>query len=100
MSESVLDHFRHEEDGGYFREAIEIAPRLSERADGLLAQHPQMASQLVALQEHASKNDSSEKWWQPLNDMFDRFLHHFYEDVVAEYELLYDAYNVDIGAED
>ena len=100
LNEHTLEHFRHEESGGYFSEALERAPRLSERADELLGQHPVIVEQLDELQTHATKPSSNETWWNELEQMFQRFLEVFEEHEVGENELLQNAFLVDIGAED
>lgn len=100
LAQHVLDHFRHEETGGYFAEAIDVAPRLSERADDLLRQHPRLAAQLAQLRQYARRNDPSEAWWLRLSEMFTQFVSRFSEHECAENELLQDAYSTDIGAED
>jgi hemerythrin len=96
----VLDHFEHEEDGGYFAQALFEAPRLSERAEQLLGQHVQMAAQLAALRSFARQTRMSDPWWDELHELFDDFLRLFEQHESEENTLLYEAFNVDIGAED
>ena len=93
----VQRHFEHEEEGGYFAEALELAPRLSERADELLAQHPDLAAQLCVLQEYANENDASDLWWQQFQETFDEFFHRFQAHEEAENALLHQAYSEDLG---
>jgi len=100
LTQQVLDHFDHEESGGYFGEAIDAAPRLSERADALLAEHAQMAEQLVALQHRAATQISSTRWWHALESDFIDFMDRFSAHEKAENALLQEAYFDDIGAED
>jgi hemerythrin len=96
----ILCHFEHEESGGYFAEAIEVAPRLSERANELLDQHPQMAAQLASLRRQAEKTDLDVLWWRELDERFYQFVECFQRHEEAENALLMDAYTDDIAAED
>jgi len=96
----VLDHFDHEESGGYFAEAIDAAPRLSERADALLAEHAQMAEQLVELQHRAAMQTTGARWRHALDHGFVDFMDRFLAHEEAENKLLQEAYFDDIGAED
>jgi hemerythrin len=100
LTANVLDHFNFEEEGGYFADAIERAPRLSEHAEHLLSQHAVMTAQLVALEEHAARQESDEQWWTKLNAMFANFLEAFLAHETEENVLLQTAFNEDIGAED
>lgn len=99
LAEHVLEHFRHEEHGGYFAAAIEAAPRLSERAEELLLQHREMADQLEALKRMSGGSVLAANW-VGLQEMFGRFLACLETHETAENSLLQEAYNDDIGAED
>lgn len=100
LQRAILAHFEHEEEGGYFAQALDAAPRLSERAAQLLAEHLEMAAELVALRNHARQAGSSWQWWEELNEMFNGFVQGFEKHEAEENTLLHEAYNVDIGAED
>lgn len=100
LTQQVLNHFDHEETGGYFGEAIDTAPQLSERADALLAEHAQLAEKLVALQHRADTQISSTRWWHALEQDFNDFMDRFSAHEKAENALLQEAYFDDIGAED
>ena len=100
LTQQVLDHFAHEESGGYFAEAIAAAPRLSERADALLAEHARMAEQLVELRQRAAVETSGVRWWHALEHEFAIFLNRFSAHEEAENHLLQEAFHDDIGAED
>jgi hemerythrin-like domain-containing protein len=100
LSLVVLEHFEHEEQGGYFTEVIERAPRLSERADALLSEHPAMATQLVTLRTFAARRDEPVQWFASLSEMFERFVECFRAHETAENQLVQEAYSDDIGAED
>lgn len=96
----VLEHFRHEERGGYFTGALEMAPHLTHRADDLLGQHPQMADLLAALVDESATQDSGRRWRNEVDERFSKFLTIFLAHEAGEQALLLEAYNDDIGAQD
>ena len=100
LSSRIKQHFDHEEQGGFFEEVIDVAPRLSDRAEALLQQHLEFVDQLDLLQQHAESPAPSDSWWARLIQLFDEFLHRFLAHEQAENALLLQAYNEDIGAED
>lgn len=100
LVQHILEHFKHEEAGGYFAAVIETAPQLRERAGELLLQHPEMTAQLVELQELATKSSVNERRWREVEEMFAQFLDLFAAHEAAENALLQKAYGDDIGAED
>lgn len=97
---SILEHFEHEEAGGYFAEALEAAPRLGGRVRQLLSQHPEFSSQLILLRNQALETCSSPAYWERLQEIFADFLQRFRQHEFGENSLLLEAYDVDIGAED
>jgi hypothetical protein len=100
LAQVLLDHFRHEEAGGYFSAALAIAPRLTERATELVRQHPVLMAQLAALQAHAASRQPTEPWWQQLQLGFAAFFDEFGRHEAGENMLLQDAFHDDLGAED
>ena len=46
-------HFAHEEEGGFFKEIIDMAPRLSRRADELESEHDALLAELSSGRLHA-----------------------------------------------
>lgn len=96
----VRTHFATEEYGGYFREIVELAPRLSSRADRLEREHGELlaiAEQLAKDIRHACE---SRIWRFAIRVDFERFLHRCQEHEAAENTLVQDAYLQDIGALD
>jgi hypothetical protein len=100
LNDVVLEHFQHEEAGGYFREAIEVAPRLKDQADGLLRQHPDLAKQLERLLSTATTGSPSASWWQAIAGEYDVFARTFDAHEQAENSLIQEAYTRDIGTDD
>ena len=100
LAQHVLDHFEHEEQGGYFADAIQAAPRLRKRIKGLLAEHTQMALQLIALHQCAASDSTGSSWWQELEAGFEAFYERFTAHEAAENRLSQEVYGDDIGTGD
>ena len=100
LHDEVLDHFQFEEAGGYFSQATELAPRLTEHADMLLKQHPALAAQLAKVEETAQQDAPSDAWWQTLAGEFEEFVGQFHAHEHAETALLQEAFNRAIGTDD
>lgn len=100
LGRHLLLHFDHEEEGGYFTEAIERAPHLRERAEGLLKEHADLEAQLAALQKSVAEASDDGQGWAGLTDEFSAFLQRFRSHETAENTLLQQAYNLDVAAED
>ena len=100
LVKTVRRHFEHEEEGGYFREIIEMAPRLSSRADRLEEEH----TELLKLAEHLAMNirhsRDTQLWRFATRVDFEYFIHRCEDHESAETALVQDAYLQDIGALD
>jgi hypothetical protein len=99
LVQQVLEHFQHEEQGGYFAEAIEAAPRLNDRANMLLGEHAEMARQLVTLQRRVTTEAAGPRWWRRLDEGYSAFVKQFLIHEAAENALLQEAYCEDIGTD-
>lgn len=100
LTDCVLEHFLHEETGGYFAKVLEAAPRLIPRAEGLCQEHPQMATRLEELHRVATGTADAALWWATLEAGFAEFLERFQAHEAAENALIQEAYCDDLGAED
>lgn len=100
LVQAILNHFEHEEAGGYFAAVAEASPQLGERARKLLLEHPAIADRLLALQLCAVQEESLTHCWEELSRRFDDIWHAFAIHEAAEDSLLQEAYGDDIGAED
>lgn len=100
LYEHIVAHFAHEERGGYLCEALERAPRLTEQAKQLLAQHETLNELLGELRNVAQRREDSELWWQALRDTFNQFSRELLRHEAAEDKLLQDAFNQDMGTAD
>lgn len=95
------DHFRLEEDGGLFDEAVLVAPRLVARARVLQSQH----RSLTELFQSLCKQVSPEKfqiqgWWADAQAAFLRFKEEIIRHEHEENLLLQEAFLADLGAKD
>jgi hypothetical protein len=100
VKRQVVEHFDHEECGGYFAEALEAAPHWSERAAGLLAEHAAMAGELEMFCKQVGESLAGPSDWHALEQCFARFVARFQAHETAENELLQAAYGEDIGSAD
>jgi hypothetical protein len=100
LAATATNHFRCEEQGGYFAEAIEAAPQIRERARELLGEHPLMTAQLLVIERHAARGGADEPWWHTLEEMFRQFLEQFSVHEAAENSLIHEALCDDLGTGD
>lgn len=100
LADRVRRHFANEETGGYFHEIVELAPRLSSRADRLEREH----AELLEIAEQLSRNIrhacETQIWWFAIRVDFERFIERCERHEAAENALVQDAYLQDIGALD
>jgi iron-sulfur cluster repair protein YtfE (RIC family) len=100
LRSELLEHFHHEETGGYFVHVIEAAPRLKDRVDVLLRQHPELRQRIDRLQDLARRTPPDEAWWEVITLEFSDFYDEFDEHERGETVLLQKAYTDDIGVSD
>jgi iron-sulfur cluster repair protein YtfE (RIC family) len=100
LAQHVLDHFEHEERGGYFTEAVQAAPQLHKQIKALLNEHTEMALQLIALHQHAASGPAKSDWWRKLEEGFEAFHERFTAHEEAENWVALVAYGDDIGTGD
>lgn len=100
LSTALHQHFELEERDGYLGEAVAFAPRFSEEANRLLAQHPILSEELSALLERLRENDFSEAGWPRFIERANRFVKMLVEHERAENDLVQSAYEHDIGDKD
>ena len=100
LQREVLEHFQHEETGGCFSDALEAAPRLSERAEHLLEEHRLMAEEVTEWLQVIDKGEQDAAWWEEVGGRFERFAKRLHAHELAETALLQEAYMDDIGSTD
>ncbi len=100
LTDQIRSHFAHEENEGYFSEAVAQAPRLATQADHLLGQHVDLLNHLNHLHQLAQQGTGSSQWWVQITFAFDNFTRLFLEHEQQENDLVQGAYNEDIGESD
>ena len=100
LSELMEVHFRHEEEGGYLKEALERAPRFTSKAESLLDQHEALQEEIEKLRLLVHSGMESQAWWTRIESDFhtfsDRLLNHEH----AENKVVLEAFTDDIGTGD
>ncbi len=100
LGDRLVKHFTLEEEGGYFVEALQHAPRLVAQANRLLAQHPKMCTQADQLVNLAAAPASTDTWWAETRERFLAFKEELLRHEREEDGLLQDAYHQDLGSHD
>ncbi|MDC0936229.1 hypothetical protein OAS39_08065 [Pirellulales bacterium] len=100
LSELVESHFRHEEQGGYMKEALTRAPRLGPLAEILQEQHVELQEEIDKLRLLVHSGVESLSWWERIRADFDHFATRLRTHEHAETELFQEAFNREIGAGD
>jgi hypothetical protein len=103
LRDQLALHFSLEEAYGYFEDALDVAPRLSERAAELRSQHSEMFVAVCRAVEdaeqwlyHEAKGDVLPRVAQ----QFENFRREFREHEEREAELILDAWSSDVGVGD
>ena len=100
LSDVVETHFRHEEHGGYLKDALERAPRLSAQADVLLDQHDGLLEEVEKLRLLVHSGVESPTWWTKIEADFLEFAKRLLDHEHAENKVLQEAFTSDIGSGD
>jgi hemerythrin len=94
------EHFRHEENEGFFRGIRETAPQFDDRVTALEHEHPQFLSAMDRLHACVLSHEPEEVWRRDCDTLLEAFFHSFLAHEAAEHELMQDAYTQDMGAKD
>jgi hypothetical protein len=100
LRDQLALHFALEEAYGYFDDPIEVAPRLSHMAETLRSEHRRLYMQLTSIVDRAERLLRSEQlatlalWIGPEFLDFDAALR---DHESRENELIYEAYDTDLG---
>ena len=103
LRDRLAVHFALEEAYGYCEDAIQVAPRLSNRADRLRSQHPTLYQWVHQIAEHAEQGLLHESHTVPraqVSSEFERFVRAFEDHEQQECSLILDAYGQDLGTGD
>ena len=103
LRDQLALHFALEEAYGYFDDPVDVAPQLSRQAQRLRAEHKELYLDFCELVDHAERMFYEEQhaalalWLGPHFLQFDRRLRDHEE---QEHELIFEAYDGDIGVGD
>jgi hemerythrin len=93
-------HFAREEEGGYFDEIVELAPRLSFAAEALQREHGELLDSLDRLHKRLSTASSNLRQLDSIRQDFEKFLHKCDQHESRESALVQEAHLSDIGIGD
>ena len=93
----VTEHFRFEEQNGYMEAVLKREPRLERAIQQLAEEHHSLAQSLAVLIEQARAATSLD---DPLREGVREWVERVRRHETRETDLVQDAYNLDIGAED
>ena len=96
----LREHFKHEDEDGFFAEITEVAPRLSSRAEATSHEHVDLLTVMQAFDAKVRNTQGSASWWDEIGQEFHRLAKELMHHERREQELLQEAYLDDIGAGD
>lgn len=104
LRDQLAMHFALEEAFGYFEDAVDVAPRLSCRADELRAEHDGFFREMCSLVEHAERllyrEESPRRATQTITLRFSAFYEALQAHEACERDLIMEAFDRDIGVGD
>lgn len=99
MRTHLHHHFAQEEEGGYLEQALAMAPRFSDEAKTLLAQHPLMLKRVGEVAETAQAALEDAELWPQLRLQVKDLLYQLAAHEGAENRIVQQAFNVGIETE-
>ena len=103
LRDQLAIHFALEEAFGYFEDAIDVAPRLSHRADELRAEHDMFFRDVCGICDQAEQllyHETSSRVMRQISTRFAAFHDAFQQHEARERELIMEAFDDDIGVGD
>lgn len=100
LVERLLDHFAHEEQGGYYSHIVELAPWRASTVDELKRQHAVLLRLVVRIARMAQLADKSNAWSEVVHEDFAEFLRRVVEHEAQENRLVQEVYILDVAAAD
>ena len=103
LRDMLAMHFTLEEAFGYFEDALDVAPRLSARADLLRAEHQQLYLRICEIADEAEQllyHEKGRKIVMRMAEQFREFHRRLREHESRENELILEAFDDDIGVGD
>jgi len=100
LRDQLAVHFSLEEAYGYFENALEASPRLSYRATALRSEHERLFKQLSRVVEMAERwlyATTEHSYAANLATHFECFLRRLHQHEEAEIDLIFEAFETDIG---
>jgi iron-sulfur cluster repair protein YtfE (RIC family) len=97
LGSQLREHFALEERGGYFSEALAVAPRLSRRADALLREHAAFLERLGNLREMAFESRAPGDLWSAIEEGLRELAADLRAHEERENELILQAFDEDLG---
>jgi len=94
------DHFRHEEEGGYFREMAYRLPHLARLATSLEHEHPRLLCRLREIEHHLAGCAGSRDALPRVAQEFRRFAIAITTHEEDEHRLLQESANCELGCND
>ncbi|ADB16348.1 hypothetical protein Psta_1673 [Pirellula staleyi DSM 6068] len=103
LRDQLALHFALEEAYGYFEDPVQVAPRLSQRAEALRSEHQELYANFCDLLDEAEhkfydEHEAELTIW--IGDRFLQFDRQLREHERAERELIFEAYDCDLGCGD
>lgn len=96
----LQQHFDNEDEGGFFAEIVQQAPRLSEPAKQVSQEHARLLADFSELTERAGQGDGTAEWWDKMGTQFHDVSKQLMEHEHREQELLQRAFTEDVGTGD
>jgi len=100
LTELLMAHFEHEEEGGYFAEVNEMAPHLTTAVDTLRDEHLTLLQNVLELRKNVNSAPDAGLWWRAIRFDFEMFYRRCKQHELDEQFLLQDAYTQDLAAVD
>ena len=97
LEEGLVQHFRYEEQGGFFDAMLQEAPNLSERLLELQGQHAELIEQVRLIVDGANSVDASNPTWLPVFEALRAFVREIRRHENAEDALVADSLFTDEG---
>lgn len=96
----IENHFDTEEQGQFFEQIIDHAPRLADRANAICDEHLPLLAQVRDMAALALDKADTDDWWQKLSHDFHEFSKALMHHESKEMELMQETYGEDIGSKD
>lgn len=103
LRDQLAIHFALEEAFGYFDDAVDVAPRLSERAEQLRLEHDMFFRDVCGICEQAEQllyDETSSRTLRQIATRFAAFYNALEQHEARERELIMEAFDDDIGVGD